>query len=114
MCTFQIFPRTTLAGVFGARISSMGLIPSLPVNTARLVITVGTGQIASYLHAFKSMNLASNLFNDRQMRFYGTCGEILARSLACVQFLTPFDMGGDDSSPQMFLTTVLKTLGEGS
>ena len=46
VCTFQIFVRMDLAGFFGARISSMRLIPSLPVNTARHVITFGTRQFS--------------------------------------------------------------------
>ena len=45
MCNFQIYAlRVQLAGFLGAKISSMCLVPSLRVNTARRVITFGTRQ----------------------------------------------------------------------
>ena len=46
MCNCQIYAlRAELVGFLGAKISSMPLVPSLPANTARHVITFGTRQV---------------------------------------------------------------------
>ena len=48
MCNFQIHAlRVELAGFLGAKISSIRLAPSLPVSTARHVITFSTRQVVT-------------------------------------------------------------------